>query len=71
MELARPLKNIYPKLEQLMISNKDTVDDLCKLIGVNDDTFRYSLRGLRSFRLKEVTILADRYDISIEELFNK
>lgn len=67
--MAKPLMNIFPKLRGKMAEQNDDVNDLCEILEISDDSLRRSLKGERDFRLTELSILADRYNSTIDELF--
>lgn len=69
--MAKPLINIFPKLRGKMAEHKDDVSDLVKCLEISDDSIRRRLKGEKDFELSELLILADRYQTSIDELFQK
>lgn len=69
--MAKPLVNIFPKLRGKMAEHKDDVNDLVECLQISDDSIRRRLKGEKDFELTELLVLADRYQTSIDELFQK
>lgn len=67
--MAKPLVNIFPKLRGKMAESKDDVSSLVEYLGISDDSIRRRLKGEKDFELSELLTLADRYQITIDELF--
>lgn len=67
--MAKPLTNIFPKLRGKMAEHKDDVNDLVKCLGISDDSIRRRLKGEKDFELTELNLLADRFETTIDELF--
>lgn len=63
--------NIFPKLRGKMAEYQDDVHELVKYLAISDDSVRRRLKGEQDFKLSELRVLADRYQTSIDELFQR
>lgn len=57
-----------PNIEALRISNRLTITDISKLIGVTLLTYKRKLQGLSKWYVHEVVILAKYFNIKNSEV---
>ena len=69
MFLHSKTKNKYPVLNFLKSVNRETIEDISKIIGTSVSTGYKKLAGLSFFRVSEATRLAKHYRISTDVLF--
>lgn len=56
-------------LKQVMIDNRDNMDDLAKELGITTNTLYVKMQGVKyEFRQSEIRKIAERYKLSPERI---
>ena len=57
------------KLEDIRELNKDTQEDLARLLDINTTTYRRKEKGDAEFKSSEMFLIAEKYNTEIENIF--
>lgn len=61
---------MFTTVKLLRLLNGDIQDDNAKLIGCNLSTYNRKENGKSEFTLKELKILAEKYNVKLEKIIN-
>ena len=56
------------QFKAMLLQNGETMGDLAKRLGIGRNTLSNKINGHSDFSLKEVNIIQDAYNLSLEEM---
>lgn len=58
------------KIKSLMALKEEKQDDLAKILGQTRSTVNRKVTGKKNFLITDLTIIADHYDVKLQDLFS-
>lgn len=59
---------MFNNIRAEMARHNKSVADICKLLNISANTFRWKLNGERPFLLEEIRLLAEEFNCSLDYL---
>jgi len=59
---------MFQNIRAEMARNKRKVAEIAAVLGISENSFRFKMNGKREFTLRELRVLAEHFDVTIDYL---